>query len=138
MLKEIKLEKDNNFITKYGTTLDEVKPHVLYLRTKAKIIPTEKKKTYEADIDDVKNLFSKYVSETILKSVDFESDYLFSVDISSKNVSYNKSSFLRYDIYLKPTNRKTLIANTNLFTKYSLRFDKKLMKLLAKYNIECK
>ena len=36
---EILLEKNNNFVTRYGGTMENDKPSVLYLRTKAKITP---------------------------------------------------------------------------------------------------
>ena len=50
MVNDILLKKDNNFVTKYGTTCRSLKPSVLYLRTKTKITPIVDKNTYENNI----------------------------------------------------------------------------------------
>ena len=68
MSGDIILQKENNFITKYGTTCRSLKPSVLYLRTKTKITPIVDKNTYEDDIIDIKNKFTEYVDKRIKKS----------------------------------------------------------------------
>ena len=47
MINDVILKKNNNFVTKYGTTCKSLKPSVLYLRTKTKITPIVDKNTYE-------------------------------------------------------------------------------------------
>ena len=64
---------------------------------------------------------------------DGNNDYLFNIDISSKSVKYGKVSFLRYDVYLKPTKLRTIKENRFRFQQLSTKFDKKLEKLLMRY-----
>lgn len=137
MIKDILLEKNNNFVTKYGTTCNALKPSVLYLRTKAKITPFIEKPTFENEIEKIKNEFLEYIDKNLKKSNQFDKNYILSVDISSKSVTYGKVSFLRYDIYLKPKIRKTINDNEKLFLKYSTKLDNKLSKLLNKSGIKC-
>ena len=135
MINDVILKKNNNFVTKYGTTCKSLKPSVLYLRTKTKITPIVDKNTYEDDIIDVKNKFTEYIDKRIKKSKHFDNNYIFNIDISSKSITYGKTSFLRYDIYLKPLNKKSISDNMKLYSEYSEAFDKKLLKLLNKIGL---
>ena len=135
MINDVILKKNNNFVTKYGTTCKSLKPSVLYLRTKTKITPIVDKNTYEDDIIDVKNKFTEYIDKRIKKSKHFDNNYIFNIDISSKSITYGKTSFLRYDIYLKPLINKSISDNMKLYSEYSEAFDKKLLKLLNKIGL---
>lgn len=135
MINDVILKKNNNFVTKYGTTCKSLKPSVLYLRTKTKITPIVDKNTYEDDIIDVKNKFTEYIDKRIKKSKHFDNNYIFNIDISSKSITYGKTSFLRYDIYLKPLIKKSISDNMKLYSEYSEAFDKKLLKLLNKIGL---
>ena len=135
MINDVILKKNNNFVTKYGTTCKSLKPSVLYLRTKTKITPIVDKNTYENDIIDIKNKFTEYVDKRIKKSKYFDNNYIFNIDISSKSIKYGKTSFLRYDVYLKPIVRKSVNDNMKLYSEYSVAFDKKLIKLLNKIGL---
>ena len=52
-----------------------------------------------------------------------------------KSIKYGKTSFLRYDVYLKPIVRKSVNDNMKLYSEYSEAFDKKLIKLLNKIGL---
>lgn len=71
------------------------------LRGKGKLKPSLRKKTYEEDINFVKNKFNKLVNIQIEGNEEFTKDFLFNIDISSKNIHYDKWSFIKYDIFLK-------------------------------------
>lgn len=135
---EIVLDKNNKFITKYGTTIDAEKPSVVYLRTKSKITPLVNLKEYSSEINYVKNEFEEFVSHAIRNSKCVQNDFLFNIDISEKSVRYGKVSFLRYDVYLKPIKNKTLLGNKFRIEQISKKFDKKLEELLNSNNIICK
>ena len=81
---EILLEKNNNFVTRYGGTLENDKPSVLYLRTKAKITPLINKKEYNIEVNKIKHDFKTFVEKTIKASKSVQNDFLFNVDISEK------------------------------------------------------
>lgn len=135
---EVILEKDGKFITRFGSTLEAERPSVVYLRTKSKITPLIEKKEYDTEVNIVKNKFTSFVKEIIEKSKSVNNDYLFSIDISSKSVKYGKVSFLRYDVYLKPTKQRTIEENRFRLQQLSTKFDRKLEKLLNSNNIICK
>lgn len=135
---EILLEKNNNFVTRYGGTLENDKPSVLYLRTKAKITPLINKKEYIIEVNKIKHDFKTFVEKAIKASKSVQNDFLFNVDISEKSMRYGKISFLRYDIYLKPTKKRTLKENLHRIKQLSLKLDQKLEKLLTSNNIFCK
>lgn len=135
---EIKLDKNNNFMTVYGSTQNQVMPSVVYLRTKSKITPTIKKNRYDVEVNDVKNKFAAFVRDSIYKSKSVGNDYLFNIDISSKSVRYGKMSFLRYDLYVKPTKRQALDNGLYRMKQLSMKMDKKLEKLLNSKNFICK
>lgn len=135
---EVILEKNGKFITRFGSTLEVERPSVVYLRTKSKITPLIEKKEYDTEVNIVKNKFTSFVKEIIEKSKSVNNDYLFSIDISSKSVKYGKVSFLRYDVYLKPTKQRTIEENRFRLQQLSTKFDRKLEKLLNSNHIICK
>lgn len=135
---EIVLDKNNNFITKYGSTIDTEKPSVVYLRTKSKITPLINLKEYNNEVNCVKKEFEEFVTHSIRKSKCVQNDFLFNIDISEKSVRYGKVSFLRYDVYLKPIKNKTLLGNKFRIEQLSKKFDKKLEELLNQNNIVCR
>lgn len=135
---EVILEKDGKFITRFGSTLEVERPSVVYLRTKSKITPLTEKKEYDTEVNIVKDKFTSFVKEAIEKSKSVNNDYLFNIDISSKSVKYGKVSFLRYDVYLKPTKQRTIEENRFRLQQLSIKFDRKLEKLLNSNSIICK
>ena len=135
---EVILEKDGKFITRFGSTLEVERPSVVYLRTKSKITPLTEKKEYDTEVNIVKDKFTSFVKEAIEKSKSVNNDYLFNIDISSKSVKYGKVSFLRYDVYLKPTKVRTIEENRFRLQQLSIKFDRKLEKLLNSNSIICK
>ena len=132
------LDKQNKFITRYGRTLNEHFPSVIYLRTKSKITPTIQKKEYDYEINSVKDRFASFVKKTVLNCKSIENLFIFNIDISSKGVKYGKTSFLRYDLYVRPTKQKTLDENQFRLQQLSLKLDRELEKLLNSNNIICK
>lgn len=135
---EIELNKNNKFVTRYGTTLEDKHPSVIYLRTKSKITPLIKKKEYDNDVYKIKEGFSSFVKDSVNKCKSVNNDYLFNIDISSKSVRFGKVSFLRYDVYLKPIKQKTIEENLYRIQQFSTKLDKKLEKLLNLHDIICK
>lgn len=135
---EIILEKNGKFITRYGSTIESERPSVVYLRTKSKITPLCQQKEYDNEVNVVKKSFTEFVHSSILKSKSVDNDYLFNIDISSKSVKYGKVSFLRYDVFLKPSKQRTIEENKFRLQQLSIKFDKKLERLLESNKIICK
>lgn len=135
---EIKLNKQGNFVTRYGTTLNEKEPSVIYLRTKSKITPSVKKKEYNENILMAKNEFTSFAKNYLLNCNDVENAFLFNIDMSPKGVKFGKKSFLRYDVYLRPKVKSTLQENQNKMENISLTLDENLERILKNNEIICK
>lgn len=135
---EIILDKKNKFVTRYGTTQPVSNPSVIYLRTKSKITPFIKKDAYDDCITEVKEKFEHFVRCTILDNKTVCDNCIFNIDISAKSVRYGKVSFLRYDLYLLPSKRKTMSENKYRIMQLSKKLDTKLEELLNRNGIECR
>lgn len=135
---EIKLNKQGNFVTRYGTTLNEKEPSVIYLRTKSKITPSVKKKEYNENILRAKNEFTSFAKNYLLNCNDVENAFLFNIDMSPKGVKFGKKSFLRYDVYLRPKVKSTLQENQGKMENISLTLDENLERILKNNEIICK
>ena len=97
-----KFEKDNHFVLKIGTnTTDEI-PNVVFLRAKTMITPLTIKKSYQEDILLIKNEFITFAKKMLDNNIDYDKNYIFSVDIAEKSVRHNKTSHFHYDVFLKP------------------------------------
>lgn len=134
---EMILDKQSKFITRYGSTLEDSKPLVIYLRTKSKITPLVSKKDYSDEIAMIKSKFTDFVKKTVYSSKSVLDEYLFNIDITEKSIKYGKISNLKYDIYLKPTKLKSIEENKIRLKQLSIKLDKKLEKLLNTNNIIC-
>lgn len=91
---------DDKIRVKYSIINDE-NTTIILLRGKGKLKPSLRKKTYEEDIASVKNNFNKLVNKKVECNEEITKDFLFNMDISSKNIHYDKWSFIKYDIFLK-------------------------------------
>lgn len=129
------LEKDNHFVTKVSTNTTEEKPNVVFLRAKVRITPIEIKKTYEDDILSIVNKFNEFARNLLNNRYDYESDYIFSIDVAEKSVKYKKTSHLRYDVFLKPKNKITMEEHKVKLKNISDILDKKLISLFKKYGL---
>lgn len=130
-----KLEKDNHFVSKVSTnTTDEI-PNVVFLRTKVRITPLELRKTYEKEIKSLKRAFEEYSKRILDNSIDYDGNYIFTVDISEKSVKYKKTSHLRYDLFLKPKHNNTLLEHKYKLHALSLKLDNKLVELFKTYRL---
>lgn len=130
------LLNDNNFNTKYGTTCKEVKPSIIYIKSKTRITPTIKQPSYEKEIDKIKVKLKKFI-ETLLNShKSFENINIFNIEISSKSVTYKKVSHLKYDLYIKPKVKRNLENYQRLIKTLSTKINSYIIKLLTRFNLE--
>lgn len=132
------LEKNNHFITKVSTNTVEDRPSVVFLRAKVRITPLETKKSYEKDILSITESFKIFAKELFDNSIDYDKNYIFSVEIAEKSVKFKKISHFHYDIFLKPKNKLSLSEHRDILKVLSDTLDNKLIKLLQEYNIICK
>ena len=129
------LDKKNCFVTKVSTNTNDEIPDVVYLRAKIRVTPSIQKKTYEKDILSIKHDFENFARNILDSCGDYDNNYIFSVDISEKSVKFKKTSHLRYDIYVKPKEKKTLIEHKQILSDISDKLDDKLIALFKKYDL---
>lgn len=98
---EIKLSDMGKYNVKCGT-INKNNPEVLYIRTKIKVKPSDKKTTYFNEIIGIKNKFVRNVKSIIVNDDTISNDYIFHFDANEKGMVYNKNSYIKYDIYIKP------------------------------------
>lgn len=127
----------NNIYTRYGSESKSIYPSVVYLRSKTKITPTIQKTNFENDLNSLKEKFNDYIIEQVKINNNFNENCICSIDFSSKSVTYGKTSFLRYDIYLKLINKNTLLNNKNIIEDFSSQLNNKLTELLFNCGIKC-
>lgn len=125
-----------NFITKYGTTCEELKPSVIYIKSKTKITPTIEKSSFEDEIDKIKIKFKNYIETSIKNHKSFEDVSISNIEISSKSVTYKKVSHLKYDLYIRPKVKRNLEKYQRLVETLTTKINSYLIKLLNKNKLE--
>lgn len=129
------LEKNNHFTTKVSTTTNDEIPNVVFLRAKVRITPLLNKKSYETEINTIRDIFNSFTKNVLDNNVDYDKNYIFTFDVAEKSVRYKKTTHLRYDIYLKPKNEWTLLQHKQKLTTLSEKLDNKLIDLFKQYNL---
>ena len=135
--KEYKLKDDGHtkIKSKYGT-LDKNNPESSYIRSRASITPTIKKKDFSEEIILIKRFFEKNVKNIIYASSDFENKYICSIEMSENGISFNKKSHVKDDIYVKPKNNKNLDDYSNDIQTLVYQFNQTLANLFTENNIK--
>lgn len=100
--------KQNGINVTYGTILEGDAPKVIIIRCKGKIKPIVPKKSYENDIDSLKEYINYKILSIVRGSKTFSDECLTNVDVSSRSIKYNKYSFIKYDVYVKPLSEKRI------------------------------
>ena len=129
--KEIKLQNTDKYTVRYGSLNKEI-PEVIYIRAKTKIIPKTKKSDYSKDILGIKDEFNKTVKKLIIDNKSFGNNYICHFDTNGNGMSYNKKSFLKYDVYVKPSVLKNISDYEYEISSLVSAFNSNLSNLLEK------
>lgn len=132
--KEIKLQDIDKYVVKYGS-LNKEQPEVIYIKAKTKIIPKIKKSDYTKDIVNIKYEFNKTVKNLILNNKSFGNSYICNFDTNGNGMMYNKKSFLKYDVYIKPHVLKNIAEYECEISSLVNDFNDNLSNLLEKNNM---
>ena len=134
--KEFKIPNDGltNIKSRYGA-LDKNNPEILYIRSRATITPSIKKKDFSENIIEVKKIFEKNIKTVILNSKAFEKKYICSIEISENGIAFGKKSHVKYDIYVKPKMNKAIEEYYDDVQTMVYLFNQKLSQLLIESNI---
>lgn len=123
--QEIDISSNKVFRTKYGT-FDSGIPNVLYISVKVRFMPINNQKSYNSEIQNVKSVFDDYVKEFFQENKTFSDEYLFSLFLSDNNPSFGKKSNARYEVLVKPKEKRTFDNHTDIMRDLSNTFSNKL------------
>lgn len=124
----------NNYQIKYGS-LNKETAEVIYIRVKSKIRPIEKKNSYNEDINLLKKDFIKKIHELIKSNNKIEKKYICHFETNEFGMSYNRNSFIKYELYIKPKEIKHVNEYKNDIVDFINLINQELNLLLNKYNI---
>lgn len=134
--KEYKLPLDYTKIkSKYGT-LDKNNPEVVYIRSRASITPSIKKKDFSDDVISLKKVFLNNVKTLITINNIFENKHLCNIEVSEKGLEYGKKSHIKFDVYLKPKEIKPIMEYYEDIKELSTVFNENLMGILGYIDIK--
>lgn len=131
--REIKLQL-NNYQIRYGS-LNKENTEVIYIRVKAKIHPLLKKNDYSEDISLLKKDFLKKIQDIVYSNSDIKRQYICHFDTNECGMTYNRNSFIKYDLYIKPKEAKHINEQKEIVTNIIGTINNDLNILLSKYNI---
>lgn len=130
--KQINLDCIEELSAKYGT-MDKNSPDVLYIRAKGRITPLLNKSDYSKDVTKLKNKFNTVVENNIEKFKDYfdNEKYIYSIDISEKGISFKKGSYIKFDIYVKPKEKKDIIEYNDIISDFLININNELKQILS-------
>lgn len=131
--KEYFINKKSLIKTKYGT-LNKNNPEVLYIRSKAKLRALEENKDYKDELTNISFVFQKYVKQLIKESKLFNK-HICTFETPEKGIVFNKKSYVKFDVYLKPNIVQDMGIYENYFNNLTYQLDEKLIQLCAERQI---
>lgn len=129
-IKFFNIETNNGITTKYGTIDDCTAPSVILLRGKGRVKAINEQNSYISEVKLFKKNFEKEIEYNIHSSKLFNNECLIYVELSSKNVSTKRFSYVKYDIYLKPLMPKPLLEMEESLINISKPINDSLISLL--------
>ena len=79
---------------------------VLYVKSKLRFKPSEKKSDYTESAAKIKEVFQSHVERLVKKSNALDNRFLCSIEFSDGSLSVSKWSRAKFDIYVKPLDKK--------------------------------
>ncbi|MCD8206493.1 MAG: hypothetical protein LUD72_00995 [Bacteroidales bacterium] len=121
--KERILPTEDGYTVRYGADKEEGDPSVLYLKTKARVTPTVKENDYVSQVSTVVRNFSRRVRNTVKHHNSLSDTCIFTMDLSPSSVEWGKKSFLRYEVFTKPEERRPMDEYEGLFLELARQID---------------
>ena len=121
---------------KYGA-LDKDNPDIIFIRARTRVKSDHTKQTYYKEVRAIKSAFGKSVSQVLstYKTM-FSENFLAELELSEIGLAANKSSVLKYDIYLKPRVKSDLKQFEEQIREISKIINKVIKISLDKCHIE--
>lgn len=105
--REIRIPDIDKYNAKFGT-LNKYRPEVIYIIAKTKVSPKTRKADYSQDVSNIKTNFLKAVDGMITNDSRLRKEHICNIDANDSGMTYGKNSYIKYDIYIKPTELKAI------------------------------
>lgn len=133
--KEISF-KTQNFTVKYGT-LNQEQPNVIYLRAKTRILPS-KDIDYAENVKSIRKTFQECVIKEIAQDNELDNKHIMQLSTNENGLKYNKTSILKFDIFIKPLYEISFIDYLPHVKKFSDNLCLQMCNILEKNDIGIK
>lgn len=121
---------------KYGA-LDKDSPDIIFIRARTRVMSDHTKQTYYKEVRAIKSTFRRAVQQVLSSFAStFNETYLAGLELSEVGLAANKSSVLKYDIYLKPRVKADLKKYNSEISAISKIINKVIKISLDKCHIE--
>lgn len=121
--------------TKYGT-LNKKEPQVIFIRSKGRVKNMSKPiNDINKTISLIKNIFYNNVVDILNDTKIFTKEMLCDIDISGKCLMADKSSYMKYDIFVKPIAVKPIDVYEKNIRAILIQINSMLNDILRKNNI---
>ena len=121
---------------KYGT-LDKNHPDIIFIRARTRVKSDHTKQSYTKETRSIKNSFKKSVLKTLSGyHGTFNENYIANMELSDIGLAVNRSSVLKYDIYLKPKIVTDIYEYNDIVSSLALSINNGIMDSLKRNNIE--
>lgn len=98
---------------KYGA-LDKDNPEIIFIRARTRVKSDHTKPSYTKEVRTIINAFEKIVAKTVpMFDGVFAQYYIANLELSDIGLAANKTSVLKYDIFLKPKEKMELSEYAN-------------------------
>lgn len=120
----------------YGTDIPRDIPPTIYIRAKTRLLYNKTiEKITSKDVELLKNKMMECIDTVIKDNPHFENRYLSNMELSTKNVSEGKPTFLRYDIFLRPVKLERMGIVKPLAENLGRTIERRISKLANTYGL---
>lgn len=128
-----KLNTNRCLSVSYGTLSKKIRPDVLYLRTRSRVMPIDSHKVItQREAEGIRENIQNCLLNTITLNPHFDNRCLVTVDMSTKNLSEGKRTFLRYDLLLRPIDKRDLLSYKLMMEMFNQKIEERIEKILLK------
>lgn len=131
--KQYFIDTKTTIKSRFGT-LNKNNAEVLYIRSKGKVRTDKQQTNFSNEITSLKSMFALKVQKIIDKHSDIlNSKYIASIDMSDKGLIVGKSTFIKYDLFIRPIVIKKIEEYeeivTNIINEINVAIDQHLSNL---------
>lgn len=127
-----KIPSQKGIVVKCGTDSKTKRPATMYVRARSRVMPMKVGKTITPnEAEELKHKIERCLVCTVETNPHFENRCLTNVEMSAKNISEGKNTFLRYDLFVRPVERRNICFQRQTVENLNKRIEERLEKILT-------